>query len=428
YNREFALDGILPGAGARVIGRALDDKQYRVTWNGEVLVDCPVDAITAGRRVQRPARHRTPAARWKSGRTRKRDARGSLIRLLKSYNLGSREYLFRHYDTEVQGRAWLRPGEGDACVLRAHPGRPLGLAFAVGGNPFWCLADPRRGAAHAVAEAARNVACVGARPWALTDCLNFGHPEDADVMGDFELTIEGLAEAARVLGGLAASGHPLPFVSGNVSLYNQSGIQAVPPSPIVMCAGVLRSLATATGIAVQRPGDFLVLVGEPRADLGGSAYVRDVLGQEAGAPPELDLEREARLQELAVEAAEQHWVRAAHDVSDGGLAVALAEMLLAAPESPLGIDVDLGVLEAEATAAMFGEAPGIVFEVSPERAARLFQAARDSALVAWPIGSVGARRELRMLLPGGATAAWTTRALREAVAQPLSKLWNEEVS
>jgi phosphoribosylformylglycinamidine synthase len=429
YNREFALDAILPGAGARIIGRALEEKQYRVTWNGEVLVDCPVDAITAGRRVMRPARRRAPAPRWKGTRARRRDPRGSLLRLLKSFNLGSREYLFRHYDSEVQGRAWLRPGEGDACVLRAHPARGLGLAFGVGGNPYWCLADARRGAAHAVAEAARNVACVGARPWALTDCLNFGHPEDAAVMGDFELTIEGLAEAARALGGLAATGHPLPFVSGNVSLYNQSGMQAVPPSPIVMCAGVLRSLAAATGLAVLRPGDFLVLVGEPRTDLGGSAYVREVLGQDAGAPPELDLAREAQLQDLAVEASEQRWVRAAHDVSDGGLAVALAEMLMATPpEEALGIDVDLAVLEAEATAALFSEAPGIVFEVSPERAARLFQAARERALVAWPIGSVGTRSELRVLLPGGDTVAWTTRTLREAAAQPLSRLWNEEVS
>jgi phosphoribosylformylglycinamidine synthase len=429
YNREFALDAILPGAGARMIGRALEEKQYRVTWSGEVLVDCPVDAITTGRRVMRPARRRTPAARWKSARARKRDPRGALLRLLKSWNLGSREYLFRHYDTEVQGRAWLRPGEGDACVLRAHPARPLGVAFAVGGNPFWCLADPRLGAAHAVAEAARNVACVGARPWALTDCLNFGHPEDPAVMGDFELTIEGLADAARALGDLAAPGHPLPFVSGNVSLYNQSGVQAVPPSPIVMCAGVLRSLSGATGLAVQRPGDFLVLVGEPRESLSGSTYVREVLGEDAGAPPALDLAHEAQLQDLAVEAAEQHWVRAAHDVSEGGLAVALAEMLMAAPpEDARGIDVDLGVLEADVLPSMFSEAPGIVFEVSAERAARLFQAARERGLPAWPIGSVSARRELRMLLPGGATAGWTAKVLREAAAQPLAKLWNEEVS
>ena len=429
YNRELALDSVYPGAGARVIGRALEENRYRVTWNGEIVVDCPVDAITAGRRVNRPSRRRSPAPAWTPGRRRARGPREALLRLLRSWHLCSREYLFRHYDPEVQGRAWLRPGEGDATVLRVHPARTLGIAFAVGGNPFWCAADPALGARHAVAEAARNIACVGARPWALTDCLNFGHPEDAGVMGDFEATLEGLSSAAEALGGLAAAGHPLPFVSGNVSLYNQSGERAVPPSPIVMCAGVLHSLAFVTGLALQRAGDFLVLVGEPRDDLTGSSYVREVLGQASGAPPALDLENEARLQDFAVRAAEQRWVRAAHDVSDGGLAVALAEMALgAAPALGLGIDLDLGSLEVETAAALFSERPGIVFEVGPERATRVFQAAREASLAAWPIGSVSGRHELRALLPGGAKVEWRVEALREAAAGPLARLWNEEVS
>src|SRR5207247_6185629 len=134
---------------------------------------------------------------------------------------------------------------------------------------------------------------------------------------------------------------------GNVSLYNQTGDRAVPPSPIVMCAGVLRDVTTATGLALRRAGDFVVLVGEPRDELTGSAYVREVLRERSGAPPTLDLAREARLQELAVLAAEGRWARAAHDVSDGGLAVVLAEMAMAtSPDATLGLEVDLGVLEA----------------------------------------------------------------------------------
>jgi phosphoribosylformylglycinamidine synthase subunit PurL len=428
YNREFDLDRVYSGAGARIIGRATDSGRYRVTWNGETLVDCEVEAITTGRRVPRAATRRETAQAWKrAAGQRSRGPRESLLRLLKSWNLCSREYLFRHYDSEVQGRTWLRPGEADATVIRAHADRSLGLAFAVGGNPHWCAADARLGAQHAVAEAARNVACVGARPWALTDCLNFGHPGDAEVMGDFEATIEGLAEAAQALGALASAGAALPFVSGNVSLYNQSGERAIPPSPIVMCAGVLDSVATSTGIAIQHAGDFLVLVGEHREGLTGSAYVRDVLNQSAGAPPPLDLEREAHLEELAVRAASGRWVRAAHDVSDGGLAVCLAEMAMAAaPERALGIDVDLGSLGAPTADALFCERPAIVFEVSPERAARLFQAARDLSLDAWPIGSVSARPDLRILCPGGRTVEWKVEALRSAAAAPLEKLWNEE--
>jgi len=425
YNEEFDLGTVYPGAGASVLGAACDEPRYRVSWRGETLVDCAVEAITAGRRVERPARRRRPAARLRAadGGLAPREA---LLRLLGSPALASREYLHRHYDSEVQGRTWLRPGEADAAVIRVAADRPTGLAFAVGGDPWWCAADPELGARHAVAEAARNVACTGARPWALTDCLNFGHPTDPLVMGDLEASIEGLAAAAEALGGLAARGAALPFVSGNVSLHNQSGERAIPPSPMVLCAGVLRAVETAVGQGLRQPGDFLVLVGEPRDDLGGSAFVREVLGGDGGAPPALDLALEARLQELAVIAAEERWVRAAHDVSCGGLAIALAEMLLAAPGGrELGIEADLSVLEVETAAALFSERPGIVFAVSPERSSGLFQWAREHALPAWPVGVVRAGAGLRLRLAEG-LAEWPAARLREAAARPLERLWNEE--
>ena len=426
YNEEHALGEVHPGAAASVIGRATDDGLYRVTWRDEVIVDCAVEAITAGRRVVRPARRRLPAAPRKPARAHA-EARGALLALLGSMNGCSRDYLFRHYDSEVQARTWLRPGEGDAVVITPAPGRALGVALAVGGNPYWCASDPELGARHAVAEAARNVACVGGRPWALTDCLNFGAPEDATVMGDLEATLEGLAVAAEALGGLSGTRSPLPFVSGNVSLYNHTGARAIPPSPIVMCLGLLRDPHGAVGQALRRPGGIVVLVGEPRDELTGSAYLRDVLGQAGGAPPTLDLLREARLQELVVLAAEGRWVNAAHDVSDGGLAVAIAEMLLAgAPEAGLGVELDLGPLEAPLPLALFSERPAVVFEVQPERAARLFQAARERSLLAWPLGSVSKNPGLRVRGDGEALA-WETGELRAAAERPLERLWNEEL-
>jgi len=413
-----------------VIGKALDERVYRVTWGDEVLVDCPVDALTTGRRVERPARRRAPSAPW---RVRTEDAAGdlheALLRLLGSWNGCSREYLFRHYDPEVQGRTWLRPGESDATVIRVDRTRGLGVALGVGGNPFWCASDPELGARHAVAEAARNVACAGGRPWALTDCLNFGAPEDPEVMGDFVATLEGLAVAAEALGRLAGAGDPLPYVSGNVSLYNQAAEHAVPPSPIVLCAGVLGDVTTAVGIGLRRAGDFLVLVGEPRDELTGSLYAREIAGRRDTAPPTLDLTHEARLQELAVVAAEGRWVRAAHDISDGGLALALVEMMLAAPDVPaLGAQVDLGALEAGDVEALFSERSAIVFEVAPERSAALFQAARERSLLAWPIGTVGARAELKVLRSQGSELFWTKEDLSRAVERPLAALWNEEES
>ncbi|MFI5370038.1 MAG: phosphoribosylformylglycinamidine synthase subunit PurL [Candidatus Eisenbacteria bacterium] len=428
YEERYALGGVYPGAGARVIGRVRDEGVFRVTWHDEVLVDCAVEAITAGRRVTRPSRRRPPAAPLTRARA-DLDVRAALLQVAGSWNGCSREYLFRHYDSEVQGRTWLRPGEADAAVIRVHPARAPGVAFAVGGEPAWCAADPELGARHAVAEAARNVACVGARPWALTDCLNFGHPEDAGVMGDLEATLEGLAVAAEALGGLAARGEPLPYVSGNVSLYNQVGRRAVPPSPIVMCAGVIPDVTTAVGQALGRAGDFLVLVGDVRDTLTGSLYAREVLRVSGTAPPPLELDREARLEELAVLAAAGRWVRAAHDVSQGGLALTLVEMLLASSTGDgLGLEVDLASLEAPADVALFGESPAIVFEVAPARAAALFQAAREHRLTAWPIGTVGAHGEMRLLLPDGTRLTWTPDELRAAVTTPLPRLWNEEIA
>ena len=426
YEREFALASVHPGAGARVIGRAIPERRYTVRWHGETLVDCEVDAITAGRRIERAsAKHE----RAKPPRARRRalDTRKALLTLLAGLHAGSREYLCRHYDGDVQGRTWLRAGEGDAAVLRVHPERAMGVAFCVAGNPFWCEGDAARGAEHAVAEAARNVAVVGARPWALTDCLNFGHPEDAEVMGDLEDTLAGLARAAEALGGLATPGAPLPFVSGNVSLYNQVGRAAIPPSPIVMCAGVIADVSRALGLGARAAGHVLVLVGDDRDGLDGSTYRRDVLRERGGPPPPLDLEREARLQELAVAVAEGGWAVAAHDVSDGGLAVALTEMLLgAADDAVLGAEVDLEPFEVDPAVALFCERPAIVYEVPFERLARLSQAARDRGFVAWPVGTVGHQPMLRVRLRGGETLSWSVAELAHASGQGLRRVWNEE--
>lgn len=426
YNDEFALGRVHPGAGARVIGRATRGTRYRVTWQGETLVDCEVEAITTGRRIERPAR---PRERRVPPRSRRRaaDLRGALLALLKGDHLGSREYLFRHYDSEVQGRTWLRPGEGDAVVLRARPDRALGLAFGVAGNPFWCEGDPDLGARHAVAEAARNCAVAGARPWALTDCLNFGHPEDPGVMADLAATIDGLAAAATALGSLASPGAALPFVSGNVSLYNQVGSRAIPPSPIVMCAGVLADVTTALGMGLQGAGDVLVVVGEPRDGLEGSTFRREVLRERGGPPPALSLEHEARLQAFAVAVAEGRWAAAGHDVSDGGLAITLAEMALASREdAPLGIEVNLDPFEVEPAVALFSERPAIVYEVGFDRLPRLSQAAREHGLVAWPLGTVTSQPLLRAMLPGAEQVRWTLDELREAAGSGLRRRWNEE--
>ncbi len=426
YTRAFALGDVHHGAGARIIGHSVPERRYTVTWRGETLVDCEVEAITTGRVAERTARRRERALPARS-RRRAPETHKALLTLLGGLHLGSREYLTAHYDGDVQGRTWLRAGEGDASVLRVRPDRPTGLAFAVGGNPFWCAGDPTLGAAHAVAEAARNVAVTGARPWALTDCLNFGHPEDPEVMGDLEASIDGLAAAAQSLGALASPGQPLPFVSGNVSLYNQVGREAIPPSPIVMCAGVMGNVEHALGQGLRNAGHALVIVGEDREGLEGSTYRREILRETGDVPPPLDLAAEARLQSLAVMIAEQGLAVAAHDVSDGGLAVTVTEMMLGAPDTtPLGVDLDLEALGADAAVALFCERPAIVYEVPFERLARFTQTAKEHGFMAPPIGTVSRKPQLRVRLTGDATVEWTREELSEARGRALRALWNEE--
>ena len=206
---------------------------------------CPVEAITA-RPVgcTRPARRRPPAGAVRGASRRAAIRIAALLVLLGSPNLCSREYLYRHYDSEVQGRTWLRPGEADAAVIRVHPERADGRrARGRAATRTGAASDPELGARHAVAEAARNVACVGARPWALTDCLNFG--ASGETRGDGRpgrRRSRAWRWRPKRSAGLPRRGAPLPFVSGNVSLYNQTGdATRFRPSPIVMCAGVCAS-------------------------------------------------------------------------------------------------------------------------------------------------------------------------------------------
>jgi phosphoribosylformylglycinamidine synthase len=335
--------------------------------------------------------------------------------------------LFRHYDSEVQGRTWRRPGEADAVVIRVDPGKPLGIAFAVGGDARGCGAAPEQGARHAVAEAARHVAATGARPWALTDCLNFGDAEDASVMGDLEATIDGLAAAATALGGLASPGAALPFVSGNVSLYNHSGGRSIPPTPIVMCAGVIDDVTHAVPLALARAGDTLLLVGERAVTLAGSDYARVCLGDATGGPPPLDLEREARLERLAVESARAGWAGAAHAVGRGGVAVAVTEMLLAGPrEAALGVELAPEAPGVTPELALFGEAPAMVFAATPEGAARLREAAAACGVAAWTVGRVTSEARMRLRI-GDVDVAWDVATLGAAAAGPLERLWNEDL-
>lgn len=282
-----------------------------------------------------------------------RDASTVLLKLLASPNIASKRSVFRQYDHQVQINTVVPPGAADAAVLRIR-GTSRGIALAVDGNGRLCHLDPYTGGAITVAEAARNVACTGARPVALTDCLNFGNPERLDVYWQLEQSIRGMSAACETLN--------IPVISGNVSLYNETRGQSIYPTPIVGMLGLVEDIDKRCTMSFKEEGDLVLLLGDLGDTLAGSEYLEVVHGKVAGKPA-LDIEFEKRLQECLLAAIGEGLVKSAHDCSDGGLAVALAESCITGKVGFEG-KFDAG---SRLDAALFGEAQSrVVISVSPD--------------------------------------------------------------
>jgi phosphoribosylformylglycinamidine synthase len=314
------------------------------------------------------------------------DPQGALEALLDSPNLGSKAWIFRQYDSLVQGNTVVGPG-GDAALIRVkrEDGTPTqqAVAMSVDCNPRWCWLDPHAGTIAAVAESARNVACTGARPLALTNCLNFGNPEKPEIMWELAESIRGLGEAAQALG--------TPVISGNVSLYNETSGRAIYPTPTIAVVGLLDDARRHAVSHFEQAGVAIVLLGETREELGGSEWLALRRGLEAGLPPRVDLAHEVRLQRLLAEVIAAGLVRTAHDVSNGGLAVALAECGFT---GPAGVRIGAQVALADGIrtdALLFGESTGRVL-VATGNPDAVLERARAADVPARRIGTTGGTR------------------------------------
>src|SRR5690606_13222435 len=308
------------------------------------------------------------------------DPSAVLLRLLASPNIASKRWVHDQFDTTVRSSTVVPPG-GAAGVLRV-PGTRKGIAATVDCNGRYVFLNPRRGAMIAVAEAARNLVCVGARPRAVTDNLNFGNPLKPEVYHQMREAVAGLAEACRAF--------DTPVVSGNVSLYNESPSGAIYPTPVIGMVGVLDDVERHVLAAFREPGDAIVLLGRNTAELGGSEYLKLVHGLVAGDAPAVDLAAEKALQEAVLELAGAGLLRSAHDCAEGGLVVCLAESALADPERPLGVDVALED-DLPAAALLFGEAQGrVVVSCAPADVQRVVEVAGRHGVPAARIGTVGA--------------------------------------
>jgi phosphoribosylformylglycinamidine synthase len=277
--------------------------------------------------------------------------------------------------------------QGDAAVVRIH-GTSKALAITTDVTPRYCQADPREGGKQAIAEAFRNLSAVGATPIAVTDCLNFGNPERPEVMASFVGCIEGMAEACRAL--------DMPVVSGNVSLYNETNGAAIPPTPAVGAVGLIEDLTKRAGIGGMQEEDVLLLVGETRGLLGQSIYLRELFAREDGAPPPVDLAAERRNGDFVRSLIEQQLVATAHDVSDGGLLVAAAEMALAS-NAGLALDCEPPAVSeggvgtpASRVAFLFGEdGARFLLAVRPRRLDEVIERARAVSAPLYLLAHVG---------------------------------------
>ena len=254
-----------------------------------------------------------------------------LKRLLGSPNLASKHWVWRQYDHQVGTDTVVLPGS-DAAVMRLK-GTQKGIAVTTDCNSRYCYLDPRWGGILAVAEAARNIVCSGGRPLAVTDCLNFGNPEDPEIMWQFKEAVEGIAEGCRIFG--------TPVVSGNVSFYNETKGQAIYPTPTIGMIGVLDDIKTHTTQWFKASGDIIVLLGETYEEWGGSEYLKLIHNRVAGKPPSINFQRELAVQKTCLQAITGGWLHSAHDCSEGGLAVALAESCISRDEGVLGAEIRL---------------------------------------------------------------------------------------
>ncbi len=372
YNDEYELPHVYRGARAALIGRVTRERDVVMTRGGETVAGLPAPMITEGIAYDREAAPPRRSADGKAGAAgvvpRVDDLKAVCLSLLSLSSICSKHYVYRHYDSEVKGMSALKPGEADACVT-VIPGTSVGVATSVDGNPRYSRVDPYWGGVMAVCESVRNIAAVGAVPIALTDCLNFGNPEDPRVFRDFVETVKGIGDAARALSAFGTD-EPLPVVSGNVSFYNESSSgAAIPPSPVVACYGVLDDYAVATSLALKQTGSQLLLVGNPGNALAGSALL-EVLGLPGtGMPPVADLEAERKAAHAITGTIRSGLALACHDISEGGLFVAVAEMVIGGwgtGRKGASIELDFGGDAAEVE-LLFSEGGGYVVEVLPER-------------------------------------------------------------
>jgi len=400
------------GLSATDVGQVTNDGVVRVLDGDVVAAEVPAAALASEGPVYSPV---AAEPSWQqsvrdldySALSIPADMNDVLLQLLSSPNIASKEWVYRQYDHMVRGDTVVLPGS-DAAVLRIK-GTSKGIAMSVDCNSRYVYLDPYLGGAIAVAEAARNVACSGAEPLAITNCLNFGNPEKPEIFYQLNSAIQGMASACRVLN--------TPVTGGNVSLYNETKGQAVYPTPTVGMVGLLRDINNRVTQGFKKAGDVVLMLGITHDELGGSEYLKVIHALERGLPPQLNLELERDLQGVLITAAQQGYLKSAHDCAEGGLAVTIAE---SAVTGGFGADVEIansGGIRLDSL--LFGESQSrVVVSVAPAHVESLQKLCGDKGVPSTVIGTVGGQK-LVIRVDG-----------QEVLSQPLAqikKTWREAI-
>jgi phosphoribosylformylglycinamidine synthase len=443
---KWGLEGV-------IVGEVIREPRLRIFQHGELVADIPNQSLTD----DAPLYHR-PVGTWaRPGQIKvpldppphvleelKKpcDYTADLKKLLASPNICSKRWVFEQYDSMVQTNTVQGPG-GEAGVMRIKgsgtPGHERGLAMALAGNGRWCYLDPKLGAMHAVAEAARKVACAGATPVAATNCLNFGNPEKPEIMAQLSAAIDGIAEACTALG--------TPITGGNVSLYNETRGEGIYPTPVVGVVGILEDVTKAVPAGFQKAGDAILwlwpdapddaeVVDQHKADeealqkFGSSEFAKTILGSFWGQPPFLDLRIEANLLRLLAKLAEGGLAHSIADVSDGGMAVTLAE---AGVGSRLGADVNIETFsdsrlgKIRNSLDLFSEFGDTIISCDPASVSRIEEIAQEFGYFVDVLGTV-TDGEFRISVGGNKCVATTTAELQSAFSTALESQLSEEVT
>jgi len=424
------------GLDAVEVGKVTSDNKLRVLEHGKIVAEIPNPALT-----DEAPLYKRPLARWEPPVPREMPDEvrqglkpvsqastngtaeavpfhnSSLKQLLASPNICGKRWVWQQYDHMVQTNTVEAPGAGDAGVIRIK-GTQRGLAMSLDGNGRWCYLDPKLGAEHAVAEAARKVACAGATPVGATNCLNFGNPEKPHIMWQFSQTIDGLTKACEEL--------EIPITGGNVSFYNETLGEGIYPTPVLGVVGILEDVHKTVKMHFAAPGRTVVLlrggeagdITDAETEFGSSEYAREILGSVWGYPPELDLEKEAALQQAVIELIQQGLVASAHDCADGGIVVALAEKAL-----PVGVGARINLASAGLFAehVLFGEdSSRILLSCDPGKVSRIKEVGSKHGIAVDVIGETIAEK-LEISLDGKVVVSATVSELSAAYESALEK-------